>query len=65
MKGLPAKFEAGLQADRQGMRAPVFNKTRRCKFHTSATGRLCWEGNAKVTHWPDSRTLAVFIFLHG
>lgn len=52
--GLPAKFEAGLQVDQQGMRAYVSNKTSRCNIHTSATGWLCWEEKAKVTYWPTS-----------
>lgn len=53
--GLPAKLEASLRVDQQGMRASVSNKTSRCNIHTSATGWLCWEGKAKVTYWSCSQ----------
>lgn len=41
----------GLQVDQRGMRASVCDKTSWCKIHTSATGRLCWEGQAKGQPW--------------
>lgn len=41
----------GLQVDQRGIRASVCDKTSWCKIHTSATGRLCWEGQAKGQPW--------------